>query len=45
MSRRRKDGTTGYSAVIRIKKGGKVIRTRDADIRPQVGSGGLDKEA
>jgi hypothetical protein len=27
MSRRRKDGTTGYTAVIRIKKGGKVIRT------------------
>jgi integrase len=27
MSRRRRDGTTGYTAVIRIKKGGKVIRT------------------
>jgi hypothetical protein len=27
MSRRRRDGTTGYTVVIRIKKGGKVIRT------------------
>jgi len=27
LSRKRKDGTTGHTVVIRIKKGGKVIHT------------------